>query len=129
MLDIGAQRCCATDLVVWRLARWILNPTIAVHFRAGSRAGLGIHGALCGWSPAGFLHAFCGSCAGLRLQAVSAKPGPRGVTVSTLDSESSDRGSNPREVFRCIEVSIMRRGGLVPARFLHAFYGSCAGLR
>ena len=22
---------------------------------------------------------------------------PRGVTVSTLDSESSDRGSNPRE--------------------------------
>ena len=26
---------------------------------------------------------------------------PRGVTVSTLDSESSDRGSNPREVFSC----------------------------
>ena len=27
---------------------------------------------------------------------------PRGVTVSTLDSESSDRGSNPREAFlRC----------------------------
>ena len=25
--------------------------------------------------------------------------GPRGVTVSTLDSESSDRGSNPREAF------------------------------
>ena len=25
--------------------------------------------------------------------------GPRGVTVSTLDSESSDRGSNPREVY------------------------------
>ena len=24
---------------------------------------------------------------------------PRGVTVSTLDSESSDRGSNPREVW------------------------------
>ena len=24
---------------------------------------------------------------------------PRGVTVSTLDSESSDRGSNPREAF------------------------------
>ena len=24
---------------------------------------------------------------------------PRGVTVSTLDSESSDRGSNPREDF------------------------------
>ena len=27
---------------------------------------------------------------------------PRGVTVSTLDSESSDRGSNPREVSRQI---------------------------
>ena len=26
--------------------------------------------------------------------------GPRGVTVSTLDSESSDRGSNPREAFQ-----------------------------
>ena len=25
---------------------------------------------------------------------------PRGVTVSTLDSESSDRGSNPREAFK-----------------------------
>ena len=24
---------------------------------------------------------------------------PRGVTASTLDSESSDRGSNPREAF------------------------------
>ena len=24
---------------------------------------------------------------------------PRGVTVSTLDSESSDRGANPREAF------------------------------
>ena len=24
---------------------------------------------------------------------------PRGVTISTLDSESSDRGSNPREAF------------------------------
>ena len=28
---------------------------------------------------------------------------PRGVTVSTLDSESSDRGSNPREAFACVE--------------------------
>ena len=27
---------------------------------------------------------------------------PRGVTVSTLDSESSDRGSNPREASLCI---------------------------
>ena len=25
---------------------------------------------------------------------------PRGVTVSTLDSESSDRGPNPREAFQ-----------------------------
>ena len=32
---------------------------------------------------------------------------PRGVTVSTLDSESSDRGSNPREAFQaCIHVGI-----------------------
>ena len=31
---------------------------------------------------------------------------PRGVTVSTLDSESSDRGSNPREAF-----SMLRRPG------------------
>ena len=43
-----------------------------------------------GWFPAGFLHAFCGSCAGLRLPAVSTKPGPRGL----------------------------RRVGLFPARFL-----------
>jgi len=27
---------------------------------------------------------------------------PRGVTVSTLDSESSERGSNPREAFAWI---------------------------
>ena len=26
----------------------------------------------------------------------------RGVTVSTLDSESNDRGSNPRETFDCV---------------------------
>ena len=32
---------------------------------------------------------------------------PRGVTVSTLDSESSDRGSNPREAFQaCKHVGI-----------------------
>ena len=30
---------------------------------------------------------------------------PRGVMVSTLDSESSDRGSNPREAFQeCLKV-------------------------
>ena len=28
---------------------------------------------------------------------------PHGVTVSTLDSESSDRGSTPREAFACVE--------------------------
>ena len=36
--------------------------------------------------------------------------GPRGVTVSTLDSESSDRGSNPREAsfyFLCWLVGIV----------------------
>ena len=29
---------------------------------------------------------------------------PRGVTVSTLDSESSDRGSNPREASLCFRA-------------------------
>ena len=34
---------------------------------------------------------------------------PRGVTASTLDSESSDRGSNPREAFfpATFEVSLV----------------------
>ena len=31
---------------------------------------------------------------------------PRGVTVSTLDSESSDRGSNPREALHYLLVVI-----------------------
>ena len=30
---------------------------------------------------------------------------PRGVTVSTLDSESSDRGSNPREASLLIQAA------------------------
>ena len=30
---------------------------------------------------------------------------PRGVTVSTLDSESSDRGSNPREAFLALHLT------------------------
>ena len=34
---------------------------------------------------------------------------PRGVTVSTLDSESSDRGSNPREAFLKLAVSSVRK--------------------
>ena len=34
---------------------------------------------------------------------------PRGVTVSTLDSESSDRGSNPREVSRQILKNELKR--------------------
>ena len=33
---------------------------------------------------------------------------PRGVTVSTLDSESSDRGSNPRET-SCMHCCQLRR--------------------
>ena len=34
---------------------------------------------------------------------------PRGVTVSTLDSESSDRGSNPREALLELRHSAMRQ--------------------
>ena len=34
---------------------------------------------------------------------------PRGVTVSTLDSESSDRGSNPREVSRQMLKTELKR--------------------
>ena len=50
--------------------------------------------------------------------------GPRGVTVSTLDSESSDRGSNPREASYhsmfysltfdlacCLPIQKMKEGG------------------
>ena len=33
---------------------------------------------------------------------------PRGVTVSTLDSESSDRGSNPREAFAHQHVNMKK---------------------
>jgi hypothetical protein len=33
---------------------------------------------------------------------------PRGVTVSTLDSESSDRGSDPREAFEYFGHQIIR---------------------
>ena len=36
---------------------------------------------------------------------------PRGVTVSTLDSESSDRGSNPRESFPRSRGSIKAKPG------------------
>ena len=36
---------------------------------------------------------------------------PRGVTVSTLDSESSDRGSNPREAFVFVAAARDRRPG------------------
>ena len=49
--------------------------------------------------------------------------------ISTLDSDSSDRGSNPRGVLLWIVVSILRRGGLFPARVLHASCGSYVGLR
>ena len=35
---------------------------------------------------------------------------PRGVTVSTLDSESSDRGSNPREAFVSVSAELLSAG-------------------
>ena len=53
----------------------------------------------------------------------------RGLTFGTLDPDSSDRGSNERGVLLWIVVSILRRGGLFPARFLHASCGSYVGLR
>ena len=40
-----------------------------------------------------------------RIQSVASWP--HGVTVSTLDSESSDRGSNPREAFACVEDQLV----------------------
>ena len=42
---------------------------------------------------------------------------PRGVTVSTLDSESSDRGSNPREA---LGLAVLVRDG--QARRQHALW-------
>ena len=53
----------------------------------------------------------------------------RGLAFGTLESDSSDRGSNPRGVLLWIVVSILRRGGLFPARVLHASCGSYVGLR
>ena len=49
---------------------------------------------------------------------------PRGVTVSTLDSESSDRGSNPREASLCIGFALPTR----PSTFFEgvAHKGLCA---
>ena len=41
-----------------------------------------------------------------------------GVTVSTLDSESSDRGSNPRRTFTCVHER-MRVGGLSYITLIH----------
>ena len=38
---------------------------------------------------------------------------PRGVTVSTLDSESSDRGSNPREAFSRVATLLVPALGYV----------------
>jgi hypothetical protein len=37
---------------------------------------------------------------------------PRGVTVSTLDSESSDRGSNPREAFLALHITNKQMSGV-----------------
>ena len=42
------------------------------------------------------------------------KQRPRGVTVSTLDSESSDRGSNPREAFPAALKCVPRFGMVAP---------------
>ena len=39
---------------------------------------------------------------------------PHGVTVSTLDSESSDRGSNPREAFQNDIIETVVPRGLEP---------------
>ena len=44
---------------------------------------------------------------------------PRGVTVSTLDSESSDRGSNPREAFMLPsndDIEVLELTSLEPLR-------------
>ena len=41
---------------------------------------------------------------------------PRGVTVSTLDSESSDRGSNPREAFLFVPTVVASRACASQAR-------------
>ena len=43
---------------------------------------------------------------GLKTRMASLGTWPRGVTVSTLDSESNDRGSNPREAFQESEVPL-----------------------
>ena len=40
---------------------------------------------------------------------------PRGVTVNTLDSESSDRGSNPRGTCACQLATVMSRDVHLPA--------------
>jgi hypothetical protein len=58
-------------------------------------------------SPPDCIDAFC------RLPSMC----PRGVTVSTLDSESSDRGSNPREDF------LVPLCGAGPAHVIHVVTG------
>ena len=46
----------------------------------------------------------------------------RGVTVSTLDSESSDRGSNPREAFlHCRDTSLQSARRLVAIQKVDQF--------
>merc|ERR1712020_487710 len=47
----------------------------------------------------------------------------RGVTVSTLDSESSDRGSNPRETCACQLAAAMSRN--VPGRSIADCLQAC----
>ena len=48
--------------------------------------------------------------------------GPRGVAVSTLDSESSDRGSNPREA----SLSLLARGSVLLQETCDEVFGTCA---
>ena len=48
--------------------------------------------------------------------------GPRGVTVSTLDSESSDRGSNPREASHQVLTFF---GNLLENQILNWKHNSC----
>ena len=43
------------------------------------------------------MHASASLASWCRFPCLQVHNWPRGVTVSTLDSESSDRGSNPRE--------------------------------
>ena len=53
---------------------------------------------------------------------------PRGVTVSTLDSESSDRGSNPREVSRQILKTELKKNATIDNTIAFASMRPCEKL-